>query len=354
MRNRALAVLAALVITALAGAQNQVQITKGPTVEHTDATTAIIAWSTNVNSGTLVKYGTDPNNLTGTATMPWGGITHRVTIRNLQPGTTYYFQAVSGQAQDSGTSVASAVTQFQTKSGAAATVASPGAGSAQASPASAPQPAGAAPQPATAAPQVIAGPIPQQLTSTSATLWWETTTPTETNVRYGTQPNNLTQSAASSGKSHSHRVQLKDLRAGTTYYVALMSGGQQLAIGDFKTQPQGWLKDKTVDITNGPVIEYLSAHEAVIAWSTDQKSSTVVHYGTDPNNLNQTAEAAWGAGGAGTQNTHRVHLKNLQPNTQYWFAIQSGQAQTTNTTATSQKYPFRTVQNASAALRLAE
>ena len=76
-----------------------------------------------------------------------------------------------------------------------------------------------------------------------------------------------------------------------------------------------------VDITQGPVLESVSDHSAVIAWSTNKDGSTVVNYGTDPRNLSQVAEAPWGANGR----THRVELRNLQPNTTYYFRVETGQ-----------------------------
>ena len=92
-----------------------VQITQGPVVEHVTDTTAEIAWSTNVNSGTSLRYGADPSHLDQTASMPWGGLTHRVFIKNLQPNTTYYFKAESGQGQGTGTQAETAQASFQTK-----------------------------------------------------------------------------------------------------------------------------------------------------------------------------------------------------------------------------------------------
>jgi hypothetical protein len=92
-----------------------VQITQGPVVENVTDTTVEIAWSTNVNSGTALRYGTDPSHLDQTAGMPWGGLTHRVTIKNLQPNTTYYFKAESGQGQGTGTLASTAQASFQTK-----------------------------------------------------------------------------------------------------------------------------------------------------------------------------------------------------------------------------------------------
>lgn len=92
------------------------KITKGPVVEHASATTAVIAWSTNVSSSTVVKYGTDQNNLTQIAQTPWGSLTHRVTIKNLEPGKTYYFQVDSGQALGTGGNATSQVETFNTPS----------------------------------------------------------------------------------------------------------------------------------------------------------------------------------------------------------------------------------------------
>lgn len=120
------AAILAMMLAAFAAAQEQtptpeadrpapVQITHGPVVENVTDTTAIIAWSTNVNAGTSLRYGTDPDHLDKTAGMPWGGFTHRIYLKDLQPGTKYYFQAESGKAQGTGTTATAAVMSFQTK-----------------------------------------------------------------------------------------------------------------------------------------------------------------------------------------------------------------------------------------------
>jgi hypothetical protein len=101
--------------TPIGMAGEAVQITHGPVVENVTDTTAEIAWSTNVNSGTALHYGTDPGHLDLTAGMPWGGFTHRVLIKNLKPNTTYYFKAESGQGQGTGTLAEAAQASFQTK-----------------------------------------------------------------------------------------------------------------------------------------------------------------------------------------------------------------------------------------------
>jgi hypothetical protein len=91
-----------------------VKIVHGPVVELTTDSTAQIAWSTNVNAGTLVHYGTDPQNLNQTVGMPWGGLTHRVVLKHLNPSTTYYFKAESAQGQDTGTRAEARQSSFTT------------------------------------------------------------------------------------------------------------------------------------------------------------------------------------------------------------------------------------------------
>ena len=97
---------------------SELKITHGPVLEGVNATTATIAWTTNVNSGTQVMYGLEPDRLLQKAEMPWGGITHRVTLQNLRPNTRYFWQAVSTKGQGSGEDVSSRVQSFTTAAGA--------------------------------------------------------------------------------------------------------------------------------------------------------------------------------------------------------------------------------------------
>jgi Purple acid Phosphatase, N-terminal domain len=92
-----------------------VEITGGPVVESVTDTTAVIAWSTNVNAGTVLRYGTDPHHLDQTAGMPWGGLTHRVDLKDLKPDTRYYFKAESAQGQGTGTAATAPPSSFRTK-----------------------------------------------------------------------------------------------------------------------------------------------------------------------------------------------------------------------------------------------
>ncbi len=101
-------------------------------------------------------------------------------------------------------------------------------------------------------------------------------------------------------------------------------------------------KAAAVKITDGPRVEGVGPTWAVIAWTTNTGGSTVVHYGTDKNNLSQTAESPYSDNVKTKAQNHRVHLKNLHPNTKYFFVADSGQGEGTGTEAKSPVEEFST------------
>jgi Purple acid Phosphatase, N-terminal domain/Repeat of unknown function (DUF5648) len=101
-------------------------------------------------------------------------------------------------------------------------------------------------------------------------------------------------------------------------------------------------QSQPLTITNGPVVEDVAANSAEIAWTTNTGGSSVIRYGTDPNNLSQTAQESYQSGQAGQHVTHRVKIKNLQPGTTYYYQVLSGQGQGTGTQVQSQVGQFTT------------
>ena len=96
-------------------------------------------------------------------------------------------------------------------------------------------------------------------------------------------------------------------------------------------------------ITDGPRVTQTTGTSAEIAWSTETPGSSIVRYGTNPNALSQTAEEPWG--GKRERNgdyNHTVWVKNLMPNTTYYFLVETGQGKGTGTGAQSQVQEFRT------------
>jgi phosphodiesterase/alkaline phosphatase D-like protein len=101
-------------------------------------------------------------------------------------------------------------------------------------------------------------------------------------------------------------------------------------------------KPEAVKIVNGPVVEGVGDTWAVIAWTTNTGGSSVVRFGTDQNKLVETARAPYSDNEKTTAQNHRVHLKNLKPNTTYFFIVDSGQGEGTGTEAKSQIGQFKT------------
>jgi hypothetical protein len=196
--------------------------------------------------------------------------------------------------------------------------------------------------------QITNAPVIEMASDNSATIAWSTNQPSASRIWYGTNKDNLSQTAEAPAGT-APRVQLNNLQPRTTYYFRVESSPGR---GRSEAENQGVLSFKTVargqqpvhnqqpataekgpanadngkiKITNGPTLEYVDSNSATIAWSTNLKGSTRLSYGTDPNNLGQLAESPWGAGGL----THRVKIQNLEPNTTYYFQVETGQAEGT-------------------------
>lgn len=74
------------------------------------------------------------------------------------------------------------------------------------------------------------------------------------------------------------------------------------------------------NVTGGPILEYVSDHDAVIAWTSKGGSDMQLHFGTAAASLTQTADATENSRGT----NHRVKLNNLQPSTTYYIQMSAG------------------------------
>jgi phosphodiesterase/alkaline phosphatase D-like protein len=230
-----LALAVALCATSFGQRSQAVKITNGPRVEGTGDNMAVIAWTTNTGGSSIVRYGTDRNNLNQMAEAPYAdnegarSQTHRVHLKNLSPNTTYYYMVDSGQGEGTGTEAKSGIEEFHT------------------------------------------------------------------------------QGSGSAGQDRDDRQRAQALR-----------------------------------IIDGPRVEGTGDSWAVIAWTTNTGGNSVIRYGTDRNNLNETAEAPYADNEATQKQTHRVHINNLKPNTTYYFRVDSGQGEGTGTQAQSGVSEFHT------------
>lgn len=101
-------------------------------------------------------------------------------------------------------------------------------------------------------------------------------------------------------------------------------------------------KPQAERITNGPDVKKVTDTVAEISWDTDAPGSSIVKYGTSPNALNETAEEPWGGNKDAKGYNHTVWVKNLKPNTTYYFVVDTGQGAGTGTQTQSQPKEFHT------------
>jgi hypothetical protein len=104
----------------------RVRITQGPELEMAKEYLTIVRWTTNNPGGLpdhfgIVRYGTDPHNLTQTAKSPirlnpsHPSTIFRVRIQGLKPKTTYYYTVASEEANGNSDGVISRIAKFTTE-----------------------------------------------------------------------------------------------------------------------------------------------------------------------------------------------------------------------------------------------
>ena len=312
-------------------AGGDIDVVSGPSVDAA-SDHAVIRWRTDKVSASSIKYGTDQNNMSQEQKISGGSRDHNVTLTGLQPGTKYFYQILSrnGDVRKTG--------EFTTQGSSSA---STGSGSNSSG--------GSSTSGAVDNVRILDGPRPQNVTPNSATIYWRTDDMAASDVKYGLDQNNLDRRAYERGGAREHTAELTNLEGGKTYYYQILRrDGSVRTSGQFSTPTsnagttpstngsQSSNSSATVNVNRGPVPQYVNQNTAVISWSTDKQSSSTVKYGTDPNNLNQTATGNWGT-------NHQVQIQGLQPSTTYYYHVESSPAEGTGNIATSQTANFQTV-----------
>ena len=86
-----------------------------------------------------------------------------------------------------------------------------------------------------------------------------------------------------------------------------------------------------VRIIRGPKIELAKDYLTIINWTTNNPGGSpvhygIVHYGTDPNRLIETAKSPIRLNPDHSSTVFRVRLDNLKPQTTYYYTVDSMQA----------------------------
>ncbi|MCZ6633312.1 MAG: fibronectin type III domain-containing protein [bacterium] len=266
-------------------------ITRGPRVVATSDNALTIEWSTDEASDSGISFGVNDLDLR----IEDGSdiLSHRITLTNLEPGTSYQYQVDSTDPEGNGATtsrVALAKTALR---------------------------ADAAPPVITSDPQVI------YLTERAATLFWQTDEGAGTFIEYGTDSLNTQKTAPDLVTTH--QVSLTNLSPETSYRYRVAptdaggNGPTKSQILTFTTEAQPDIEPPKLIGT--PEVALITESSATIRWTTNELSDAAVKYaegeGRAPNDLGLVA------GSARDVLVHEVHLTNLQPNTTYTFLVES-------------------------------
>src|SRR5438445_12495185 len=87
-------------------------------------------------------------------------------------------------------------------------------------------------------------------------------------------------------------------------------------------------KAARVGIAKGPEVELSKPHLTIIRWTTNNPGGSdvhygVVHYGTDPKELSQTAKNPIRLNQSHPEATFRVQRRRLEPRTTYYYTVTS-------------------------------
>jgi hypothetical protein len=87
-------------------------------------------------------------------------------------------------------------------------------------------------------------------------------------------------------------------------------------------------KAANVEIIKGPELEFAGEDLAIIRWIStnpggDDEHFAVIHYGTDPKDLNQTAKSHIRLNRGHAETMFRVRVDGLTPQTTYYYTVTS-------------------------------
>ena len=90
-----------------------------------------------------------------------------------------------------------------------------------------------------------------------------------------------------------------------------------------------------VRITEGPAVELNHANLTIIRWVVNNPGGSpmhygIVHYGTDPNRLNQVAKSPTRLNPNHPNTVFRVRIYDLTPWTTYYYTVQSAEGNGTD------------------------
>ncbi|MCL6628084.1 MAG: fibronectin type III domain-containing protein, partial [Armatimonadetes bacterium] len=156
---------------------------------------------------------------------------------------------------------------------------------------------------------ITSGPFATITGTDSATITWTTSVEADSTVYYGNSPSNLAYSVSDSTEVTNHSINLTGLTPGQDWYYKVVSAKPPL------DPAESGVIAMNLHITNVSAIPLGAG--ALVKWTTDSAASSIVYYGTDQNNLNQSFVDP------NPVTSHSVNLTGLDADTVYFYKVRS-------------------------------
>lgn len=279
-------------------------------------TSAKVSWTTNTLTNSTVSYGTS-NSYGHTASTASYTSDHSVYLTGLLPNTTYHVKVASTDFYTN--------TTTDDNGGASYTFTTLGG-------------------------PVISNVTVNSITDNSATIFWNSSTSSDSYVHYSVNANltsstlagngTLVSSTTSSGV-YSHQVQLSGLSAATNYYFYVSStdsdGNQTIADNDGGYYGFLTTKDVSPPTISNISVPVITKTSAVIVWSTDKPTTGQVEWG-DSADTPSGSYANTSTLDTTLSPTHVIAISNLSAKTSYYFRVKSSDAAGNHATSNEETF----------------
>lgn len=272
-------------------------ITSAVSVTDRQDTRATIFWTTDELSNAQMRYGLNdvgweqfPFEKTDTAMRT----DHTLTITGLTPGTFYYFRVGATDAEGNGPTVSNSYS-FNTT-----------------------------PDPDLDPPVITAPPVASDITSSSASISWQTDEPANSQVQYGTNgpdqdswntyPLLKNDGAMVSG----HNISLSGLDPSKTYYLRVgstdVAGNGPTVSAEIGFSTPAAPDDDPPVFTAPLAVTAKTNTTATLEWQTDEPANSLVQYDTQTADWDQYG---FSKNDATLKTSHSIQLTGLSGNTTY-------------------------------------
>jgi peptidoglycan hydrolase-like protein with peptidoglycan-binding domain/phosphodiesterase/alkaline phosphatase D-like protein len=273
------------------------------TVAPITTTSATIGFTTSEIANAEVEYGVTAGYGTMTPLDTNLALTHAVMLSNLQPNTIYHYRIKT--SDEIGNQTVGPDETFTT----------------QALSVSIQTPDTTAPQVQTSS-VAISTIETTSITTSGATITWQTDLPSDSQVEYGDSENLGTLSALNTVMTTSHSVTLTGLSQNTNYIFKVKSKPVGVLVQTVSISQEFDTLSQAVPVVAPANILSVSSSAittagVTISWTTDKNSTSKVEYGIN------TSYGASSAINQTMQTSHSVSLSNLQAGTTYHYRVQS-------------------------------